>query len=275
MRKVNKMLMATVSILLCLVLISTSVVSGIYAKFVITKSGDATVSLKAFGVTLRVSPGTNLPAGTVVSPTQINANTLSVTVTGVRLAPGDFVDDVVIFQVGGSPNVQKVDFKLVVDISNDSSYYLGYQSDLPIPGIDSIGRADYYSPIGFTAKTAATGGRVVVLRPWEVVGTYADYRIALAQGIDDRLPSLGFSRSSNTITSRIWNTGSTAFNFNYLSFGFNCYLNGDPQAPDDKHPKDEAEAHMIQTFLQAQENATTYGPATITVTYTVTLEQGF
>jgi hypothetical protein len=272
MRKVNKMLMATVSILLCLVLISTSVVSGIYAKFVTTKSGNATVSLKAFGVTLRVSPGTNLPAGTVVSPTQIDANTLSVTVTGVRLAPGDFVDDVVIFQVGGAPNVQKVDFKLVVDISNDSSYYLGNATLLP--GITGIGNAQYYSPIGFTAKTATNSARVVVLRPWEVVGTYADYRIALAQGIDDRLPSLGFSRSSNTITSRIWDTGSTAFNFNYLSFGFNCYLNGDPQAPDGKHPKDEAEAHMIQTFLQAQENATTYGPATITVTYTVTLEQG-
>jgi hypothetical protein len=273
MRKVNKILMATISILLCLVLISTSVVSGIFAKYVVTKKGESIVSLEAFGVTLSVSEGEDLPQGVKITPTLNYANnTVAVEVSNLRLAPGDFIDDVIIFQVDGSPNVPIVDFKLKVDIKNDDSYYLGNATLLP--GITGIGNAQYYSPIGFTAKTATNSARVVVLRPWEVVGTYADYRIALAQGIDDRLPSLGFSRSSNTITSRIWDTGSTAFNFNYLSFGFNCYLNGDPQAPDGKHPKDEAEAHMIQTFLQAQENATTYGPATITVTYTVTLEQG-
>jgi hypothetical protein len=268
MRKVNKMLMATVSILLCLVLISTSVVSGIYAKFVTTKSGDAIVSLKAFGVTLSVSPGTNLPAGTVVSPTQIDANTLSVTVTGMQLAPGDFVDDVVIFQVGGTPNVSNVDFKLNVDIPADGSYWLGVDADLP--GITVTGPTDYYSPIGFTVKTAEDSERVFALHPWEVVGTNVNYRSAIAQGIIDNLRSLGFTGYSNTITSRIWNKDSTALKFNYLSFGFNCYLDGPPNAPAGRDPENEAEAHMIQTYLQAQENS-----ATITVTYTVTLEQGF
>ena len=274
MRKVNKILMATISILLCLVLISTSVVSGIFAKYVVTKKGQSIVSLEAFGVTLSVSYNPELPDGVTITPTLNYArNTVAVEVSNLRLAPGDFIDDVIIFQIDGSPNVPIVDFKLTVNISDKGDYNLGNAADLP--GITGIGVTDYYSPIGFTAKTAEDSERVVVLRPWEVVGTYTAYTTALAKGINDRLPSsLGFSRSSNTLTSKIWDTGSTAFNFNYLSFGFNCYLNGDPQAPTGKHPKDEAEAHMIQTFLQAQEEIWDT-PATLTVTYTVTLEQGF
>jgi hypothetical protein len=238
----------------------------------VTKKGESIVSLEAFGVTLSVSYNPELPNEVTITPTLNYANnTVAVEVSNLRLAPGDFIDDVIIFQIDDSPNVPIVDFKLKVDISAEGDYNLGNAADLP--GITGIGLTDYYSPIGFTAKTAATGERVVVLRPWEVVGTYNDYTTALAKGIKDRLPSsLGFSRSNNTLTSKIWDTGSTALKFNYLSFGFNCYLDGPPQAPTGKHPKDEAEAHMIQTFLQAQEEIWET-PATLTVTYTVTLEQ--
>ena len=267
MRKVNKILMATISILLCLVLISTSVVSGIFAKYVVTKKGQSIVQLERFGVTLSVSEGENLPQGVTVNTTKNHAqNTVSVEVSNISLAPGESIDDVVIFQVAGTPNVPMVDFKLNVDVVVGNSSVLGYNSKLPGIPTTWIAPDKCYSPIGFTAKIAEDSERVVVLRPWEVVGTNSTYITALAQGIDDRLPSLGFSRSSNTLTSTIWNTALTnnALKITYLSFGFNCYLNGDPQATN--HPKDEAEAHMIQTYLQND-------GATITVTYTVTLEQ--
>ncbi len=271
MRKVNKILMATISILLCLVLISTSVVSGIFAKYVVTKKGQSIVSLEAFGVTLRVSHRTELPDGVTVNTTKNHANnTVSVEVSNISLAPGESIDDVVIFQVAGTPNVPKVDFKLNVNVDADGTCVLGTNADLPGISDEEAAYTKRYSPIGITAKTADDATSVVVLRPWEVIGMY-DYKNTLAQGIKGRLPSsLGFSGDSDTITSRIWNTTLTdnTLKISYLSFGFNCYLNGDPQAPTGKHPKDEAEAHMIQTYLQKE-------GATITVTYTVTLEQGF
>ena len=110
-KRFNKILMMTVAILLCLVLISTSVVSGIFAKYVITKSAGATVSLKAFGITLSVDGmATNNSTGitkTVVSK-DTNNNALEISVTGISLAAGESIDDVVKFTIDGTPNVDSV-----------------------------------------------------------------------------------------------------------------------------------------------------------------------
>ena len=54
MKKSNKILMATVAILLSLVLISTSIVSGIFARFVIEKSGSTAIKFNKFGVDLEL-----------------------------------------------------------------------------------------------------------------------------------------------------------------------------------------------------------------------------
>lgn len=267
MRKVNKILMATISILLCLVLISTSVVSGIFAKYVVTKKGQSIVSLEAFGVTLSVSSREDLPQGVTVTPTLNHANnTVAVEVSNISLAPGDSIDDVVIFQVAGTPNVPMVDFKINVDVSVPTTCRVG--SDAKLPDIKG-GTNYYYMPIGFTAKNAADADSVEVLPPWSEVGSDNNQSKALGKGIKDGFTALAFSSSTGTedqIKSRIWDNGSTALKFNYLSFGFNCYLDGEPNAPDGQDPENEAEAHRIQTYLQA-------GSATITVTYTVTLEQ--
>ena len=267
MRKVNKILMATISILLCLVLISTSVVSGIFAKYVVTKKGQSIVQLERFGVTLSVSSRANLPQGVTVTPTLNYANnTVAVEVKNLQLAPGDSIDDVIIFQIDGSPNVPIVDFKIDVDVDVSTTCRVGTNAKLPdING----GTNYYYMPIGFTAKNAADATPVVVLPPWSVVGSGNSQAKAIGQGIKNGFSALAFSNTSGTedqIMSRIWDNGSTALKFNYLSFGFNCYRNGAPNAPTGQDPENETEAHRIQTYLQAQ-------GAAITVTYTVTLEQ--
>ena len=58
MRRVNKILMATVAILLCLVLSSTSVVSGIFAKYVIEKQAQISAVIQKFGVKVYLIPDT-------------------------------------------------------------------------------------------------------------------------------------------------------------------------------------------------------------------------
>ena len=58
MRKANKIVMSAVAILLCLVLISTSVVSGVFAKFVINQSTTAQVTFGKFGVDVTITPST-------------------------------------------------------------------------------------------------------------------------------------------------------------------------------------------------------------------------
>ena len=125
MRKVNKMLMATVSILLCLVLISTSVVSGIYAKFVITKSGDATVSLKAFGVRLDMSIDEDALeyAGATIAKTEGDNNLVSATITGLKMAPGVELDKIINIELTGTPTVN-CRFKLDIDFDFDTEKFI-------------------------------------------------------------------------------------------------------------------------------------------------------
>ena len=58
MRKTNRIMMGTVSILLCLVLVTTSVLSGIFAKFVTKRKAEANIAFKKWGIT--VTPGSDL-----------------------------------------------------------------------------------------------------------------------------------------------------------------------------------------------------------------------
>ena len=58
MRKANKIIMATVSTLLTLILVSSCILSGLYAKYVTKESSLVTVGFKKFGVT--ITHGTDL-----------------------------------------------------------------------------------------------------------------------------------------------------------------------------------------------------------------------
>ena len=60
MKNVNKIMMATVSILLCLALLSTSLVSGIFARFVIFRKSANELVFKNWGIT--VTSGSDVAA---------------------------------------------------------------------------------------------------------------------------------------------------------------------------------------------------------------------
>ena len=108
MKKANKILMAIVAILLSLVLLSTSMVSGIFAKFVIQHSAKNTITLGRFGVDVSIIPNTTAfeNAGANVELIKDEANNiLSATVTGLKMRPGMDFSDALKVRFEGETNV--------------------------------------------------------------------------------------------------------------------------------------------------------------------------
>ena len=112
MQKKNKALMMAVSTLLCLTLISSCLVSSVFAKYVTQDTATATAVIEKFGVTLSVSSlsATNQTKyGVTVTdnstPNLKNAGVYSITVSGLKMAPGDTINDLISFTIGGTANV--------------------------------------------------------------------------------------------------------------------------------------------------------------------------
>ena len=117
MKKANKILMASVAILLSLVLITTSVVSGVFAKFAIKKNTTTTMKLEKFGVTMEVSaPNSDVTINT--SKTVNDGENISVTLNNIELQSQTNVADFVKFKFSGQTTVKT---KLVVRIDVQTS----------------------------------------------------------------------------------------------------------------------------------------------------------
>ena len=100
-RRANKILMSIVLILLCLVLITTSVVSGIFAKYTVSKQILMMFGFESFGVSFDIGVSPELIDSTTVKVDGLG--TATVTVTNIWLKPGDSIEDALIFTVGGKP----------------------------------------------------------------------------------------------------------------------------------------------------------------------------
>ena len=273
MRKVNKILMATVSILLCLVLISTSVVSGIYAKFVITKSGDATVSLKAFGVRLDMSIDEDAleDAGADVETVEdLNEVTKSVTITGLKMAPGVTLDDVIRVAVDGTQNVH---FNFIVNIDIQIHEKFLVKKD----DFSTLSANTAYMPIRFMVGNIAninadTYTNSLYTDAWVIAADVSSLRTnllskdgALCQKVTDVMNGLSYSKSSNSTTGLIMrkafplgNTIAFKDNNKGLCFGFKWDFSSN------------AQNDRIEMWLAEQFGA---DDVPITVTYTFSLEQ--
>ena len=86
MRKANRIMMGTVSILLCLVLVTTSVLSGIFAKYVTNRKAEANVAFKKWGIT--VTPGSDLEDSYSTVIDGEDRVVVSSTLDGNLMAPG-------------------------------------------------------------------------------------------------------------------------------------------------------------------------------------------
>lgn len=162
MRKVNRILMATIAVLLSLVLITTSVVSGIFAKFVISKEATVSMNLEQFGVTLTITPDSALTAaGATVTP-NITDNT-AVIEANIPMAIGDAFYNAFKVQVTGKPNTD-VKFIMTCHIEYDDSTNGAFTVE---SGIGGLKNATRYMPLGYTICFKEKGdGFVYVCRPY-------------------------------------------------------------------------------------------------------------
>ena len=273
MKKFNKILMMTVAILLTLVLASTSVVSGIFAKYVVTKSATTEVSLKAFGIKLTVTGMNDAEKGitTKVDKKDAQNNSIAITVSGVKLAPNEKIDDVVKFTIekDGGPNVDKVNLKIKTDVSGVDNFNVTNDN---IKGVTSENlnlTTNKYIPLIFTMKsgTANANSSTEILSAWtQPTDGMSDtnFENAIAAGIVSEMAYTATTGVSNSVEKVIWNKGSTTtLSVGHLSFGFKAYgtsaTNVGGLTP--------AQADAVQTYLSTNSNAK------LTVTYTVSLEQ--
>ena len=111
MNKTNKILMRAVAILLCLVLISISVVSSVFARYVIAKDTSTTIKLNKFGVSLGLTLSDEfveyLGGEEVVADMMtVNGDSISINIPNLKMAPGESYLDAISFNISGTPNVR-------------------------------------------------------------------------------------------------------------------------------------------------------------------------
>ena len=160
MKRANKIIMVTVAILLSLVLLSTSLVSGIFARFVVKKQAGTTVGLEKFNVKLTLTPLAGVAVK--VNETQ-NGDSVSITYEALPLYPGADYSKLLNIKVEGKPTVNAT-FQL--------SYHIDYQqSSFTVPAnVGGTGADTCFMPIGFTfgAKdTTGTYANGYVFEPWQ------------------------------------------------------------------------------------------------------------
>ena len=198
MRKVNKILMATVAILLCLVLLSTSIVSGIFARYVIKRDASVSLTLERFDVKIKITPDTAAlqAAGATVNLTEVTTSatdkdTISVSITGLQMAPGDSFLDALNVQITGTPNTN-------IKLRTTYKVHYAHETVYNIPKDYCGGTADStpYLPIGFTLRVPNKSA-VDVCYPW-TAGVENRVEEVVMRNISNTLFNAGLSKISDS-----------------------------------------------------------------------------
>ncbi len=165
MKKANKILMAAVAILLCLVLISTSILSGVFAKFVHQRAMDASMTFKKLGVTVTMSAETDRTAleaaGATINTEVKNGKSGSITISDLKMRPGVVAPRAVKFEFTGTPQVP-VQVKITPTITYDSKVHTTTEAK------DSAGNVtatyyNYYVPANTIVQSIANDGTITYM----------------------------------------------------------------------------------------------------------------
>lgn len=244
-KNVNKLIMTTVAILLTLVLVSTSLVSGIFAKYVVTKDATTVVSLKKFGVKLQLLKGEDFTtSGAQISSGATNDdNTASLTATvTVQLVPSATIyDEIIKFVVSkdGTPSVT-TNIKVKAEVTELSGN--SYNSNFYVP-------AEFY--VNKTAVNVAFSSNAnnETLKTNLLGSINGGIKTALSLNADA-------SATNGFFTKQIATANSTSnLTVSSISFGVSCPFTSSV-----------ADADKMITQLAEQE-------ATVKIKYTVSLEQ--
>lgn len=280
MKKVNKILMATVAILLSLVLISTCLVSGTLAKFAIIKDATTEVSFKKFGVTMQVNRGS-----TVVSDN--DANSVDIVYSpSIELYPGINELDAILFAFDGTLNVPAIlTVRVDVELSNkfflstgDTSYDTDTLDDFSgiSSGMFSTGKA--YMPLAFyvgtvgttTSSKLDTGDKLKSINAWSSADTVELLETNLESAIVEHVKALiGAQNDVQNDSNGYYVTKDLALNSQVtpgIGFGFEWTMGGEYVSTQISNN----EKNALSTWLANQFTAT---DKPITIKVTVSLEQ--
>ena len=162
MRKINKIMMITVSILLTLVLITSSVVSGTFAKYASSGQSSATARVAKWGAVVEITA--NRPEGV----TGTDGDAIIFSTDALKMGPGSDYSNLMTVKFSGTAEV-RLKVKIAVDVEFDES-----TMEIPAKVAKSDAPANqykYFSPMGTTfyakkGETALTDAKSYLSSPW-------------------------------------------------------------------------------------------------------------
>ena len=299
MRKRNKLLMIIVSLLLCLTLISSSLVSSVFAKYVTTDTANVTTVFKKFGITVEAEVASELEQYKTVK----SGGTIEL--TNMSFAPGDSYPNAIRLKFSGDAEVP-VKVTLTVNVAYNTGSSNSNRFIVPAnTGGNNTGSTTPVMPLGFTFGAFEFNpqnpnqayqyhyANQTVVEPWQVTTTYADatdidYAIA-----DHILANVNFGDKTTTSSSAsliktfaaddpvIFHTksGNTSANINGFEFGFYWPLDCRESLDTNNDGKYEYDFQEMEMYFQSLSDVnnpnydSTKVPKIQSMTFTITIEQ--
>ena len=253
----GRMILRIVAILLCLVLITTSIVSSTLAKFIVTKDATTVVSLKKFGIALNMNKGSHYDQATATPKIADDGSTISVTLSNIKLLPGANYSEIVYFtitlapQSGSTPKASvktRVKVRAVVNASTSENLdKFKYNETVYIP---------------ISAKMRAGVGKntydeYAIAAAWSAL-SFDDYQTNITAGLKTALGTVDDTWAGQQVAAK----GGTSILSNavsYISFGFEV-------------PYEHGTGTEVATYDKILTNIAQNNP-TISITYYISLEQ--
>lgn len=155
-KKANKIMMIVVSLLLALVLMTTCILSGIYAKYITQSKTETKIKLKQFDITITIDYNavidTAIANGKITTTQRTDEKgqeVVGITLQGLKLAPGDDYWNAISIKMAGSADVPiKVKVTPTASFNNENTqdnnnFYV--QS-----GVGGLTKDGAVMPYGFT-----------------------------------------------------------------------------------------------------------------------------
>lgn len=141
-KRTNKNIFRIIAILLCLVLVTSSVVSSTLAKFVITKDATTTVKFSKFGVKMQIKNGRELKNA-------LDANSASVSWEMGNMYPGIAESNEILFAFDNGTLTVPAVLTITVDVTTNSNFRIAANA---VSGVTSD---TAYMPLKFIVGTVA------------------------------------------------------------------------------------------------------------------------
>ena len=179
-KNINRVMMIIVSLLLALVLLSTSFVSSIYARYVVRDARKFEIGMTKFGVELIMTYKEDWGdeddpnrKDVTITPTE-KGDSISVTISDLMMFPGDDFPEIVRFKFveGKTPNVP-VKVTITQALSYSQENFIIESEEGTDPNVGNLKDDQWVMPLGFKFAAYNNSGTEVipmgyVVNPWRL-----------------------------------------------------------------------------------------------------------